>query len=434
MTNNKKIYGWGRAADQISSVHCPQSKEEIKSLLKQSDLTLRGNGRSYGDSSLGPVVLETLSLNKILDFDKRTGIVTSEAGVLISELNRFSIPKGWFIPVSPGTSLVTIGGAVAGDVHGKNHHLVGAFSQFICSMEVILGDGKSIEVSKNINSDLFHATCGGMGLTGVITKVSFQLIKIESSFMDVQTIKTHTLSETINVFNSNKNSAYSVAWIDCISKGESAGKGIVSIGKHSRDGGLIYKKKSKIRVPFNAPNFLLNKPTMQLFNKLNYLLSSNKVSKIDINKYFYPLDRLIDWNKMYGSKGFLQYQFVIPKENGEKNLKKILFTISKSKEKPFLAVLKIFGPCNSNLISFPMEGFTLALDFPFTNTLTPLLQNLDALVMSFGGRINLTKDSVLSEENFKVMYPNWTKFQEIRHKYNSLNKFTSLQSKRIGLK
>lgn len=427
------IHGWGGYPSIDAVVRTPLSLSGCKDLIK-SQLIPRGMGRSYGDSANAPTVLQTTYLDHFIEFDTDNGMITVEAGVTIRELLKLIVPKAWFVPVTPGTSYVTIGGAIASDVHGKNHHVAGTFGQHVRSMSILLGTGEIVTTSPTDKSDLFHATCGGMGLTGIILSATIQLLPIKSSAVMQTTLKTACLKETCEAFEQNNQATYSVAWIDCVTTGKHLGRSVLMLGEHAQSGSLDLNFKDRIGIPFHAPSSLLNKFTVSTFNSLYYgKAANNKTESIPLPPFFYPLDAISGWNKLYGKAGFVQYQFVLPKEGGVANMHQILALIAESAAGSFLAVLKQFGEANSNLLSFPLAGYTLALDFKLCQTTINLLKRLDAMIVDMGGRIYLTKDALMSEATFKTTYTRWQDFESTRAKYGAIGKFASTQSKRLGL-
>jgi len=392
-----------------------------------------GNGRSYGDSAINDEILYTKNYNNFLDFDEENGILNIQAGVLLSEILESFVPRGWFLKVTPGTKLITVGGAIASDVHGKNHHVEGCFSDCVQEFKIMLADGEVQTVKPE--SELFLATCGGMGLTGVIISAKISLKRINSQYIRQTTIKTKNLKETFDAFESHKELPYSVAWIDCLAKGSDIGKCLLMVGDFADDGDLDYKSKSKLNIPFNFPSFALNTLSVKAFNWLYYAKAPNGISKqkVGIDSFFYPLDSIRNWNRIYGKNGFTQYQFILPKETSFEGLQEILGKIAHSGKGSFLAVLKLYGKENKNYLSFPIEGYSLALDFKIEDGLFELLDELDKVVVRLGGRIYLTKDVRVSKETFERGYPQIQKFREFRKKNKMSEKFNSLQSKRLSL-
>lgn len=400
----------------------------------------RGKGACYGDASLNEKIVSTLKFDNIIEFDDVQGILSCQSGVTFDSLLQFLIPKGWFLPVTPGTKFITVGGAVASDIHGKNHHVEGTFRNHILNVEILLASGKIVNCSRETEADLFAATCGGMGLTGIILSVKFKLKKIESAYINQTAIKARNLDEIFELFEKYKNTTYSVAWIDCLQSGDSLGRSLLMLGEHATATDLKIiplpqtAYQQKMSVPFTFPNFVLNKYSIKLFNFLFYHKQFKKVknSLEPFDKFFYPLDFIGKWNRMYGNRGFVQYQFVLPLENSKAGLHKILNEISQRGMGSFLAVLKLFGE-SDGLLSFPMRGYTLALDFPIRDGLFEFLDELDKIVLQHGGRIYLTKDARMKKEVFWQSYPNAEKFKGIIKKYNPDFKWKSMQSDRLQI-
>lgn len=441
----KKISGWGNYPIVDSEVNRFDTERELKKLLveSQSKLIARGNARSYGDSALADNVISSLSYNRMLYFDSDNGILKCEAGVLFSEILDVIVPKGWFLPVTPGTKFITVGGAIASDVHGKNHHGEGSFSNYIDEFEIVCADGKVRICSRTKEVELFEATCGGMGLTGVILNATFRLKKIESAYISQKQIKAKNLDEIVDLFDEYKSATYSMAWIDCLKGGSGFGRSILICGEHAtleelnnsqKKAPLILKPKKKLNVPFNFPGIALNPLSIKAFNALYYAKNYKKVMEgiVPYEPFFYPLDAINNWNRMYGKNGFVQYQFVVPKEGGKDGLVKILNKIRSKGMGSFLAVLKAFGEQN-DLIAFPMEGLTLALDFPVRKGLFEFLDELDQIVLEYGGRIYLTKDARMDSQTLEKSYTNYSKWKTIIQKYNPGFKFASVQSDRLKI-
>lgn len=435
MTNLTKIYGWGRYPQQDAYLHTPTSRASLELITKQRNSVLaRGMGRSYGDSANALNVLQTGYISHFIEFDKVTGELTAEAGITLREILEVIVPSGWFLPVTPGTSYVTLGGAIASDVHGKNHHSAGTFGQHVESLSILLGTGEVVTTSTQHHADLFHATCSGMGLTGIIISATIQLLPIRSSLISQKTIKADCIEAACEAFERNSDATYSVAWIDCLSKGKSLGRSVIMLGEHAEQGGLEFDIRQKVSVPFSTPSAILNSVTMKAFNTAYWYKAKHSVSQtVSLIPYFYPLDAVGEWNRLYGEKGFVQFQCVVPKLDGVANMRRLLIEISNSGEGSFLAVLKQFGTGNENLLSFPIEGYTLALDFKSSETAIKTVKKLEGMVVEMGGRLYLTKDAVMQESTFKATYPNWEKFEAVREKYGAIGKFSSTQSKRLGL-
>ena len=344
-----------------------------------------GNGRSYGDSALSENIIDIAQRNYFIEFDENSGLLHVQAGVLLSEILEYFVPRGWFLKVTPGTKLITVGGAIASDVHGKNHHVEGCFSNCVKEFNIMLANEKSVLCSKEATPELFKATCGGQGLTGVILDAKIFLKKINSQYIDQTTIKTKNLKDTFEAFEEHNDKPYSVAWIDCLAKGKDIGKCLLMVGDFKDDDNLDYQLKKQKTIPFNFPSFALNHWSVKLFNWLYYNKVNKRISKqtVDIDTFFYPLDAIGHWNRIYGKNGFTQYQFILPKEASYEGLHEILSTIAASGKGSFLAVLKLYGKANDNWLSFPMEGYSLALDFKIEKGLFGLLDRLDEIVLKY---------------------------------------------------
>ncbi|WP_237669410.1 FAD-binding protein [Virgibacillus halodenitrificans] len=445
----KTMAGWGNFPKEDCFVYQPEKRNDLKEIIHSKDVETSiayGLGRSYGDTSLNKDqgVIRFDKLNHLLAFDEASGTLTCEAGVSLADIIDVFLPRGYFLPVTPGTKLVTVGGAIANDVHGKNHHVDGCFSEFVTSMELMLASGEVITCSREENTEAFWATIGGIGLTGMILQATLQLISVETSYIKATYEKARNLDEAFNKFVENDaNYKYSVAWIDCLGTGDSLGRSVLMRGEHATKQELPAKinepfKKSKnlsVKMPINAPGFALNYWSISAFNKLYYASFKNETKLVDLTSFFHPLDAIDDWNKLYGKKGFVQYQAVFPKGNHPKEgIRKLLERLSSEKRSSFLAVLKSSGKANEGLLSFPMEGYTLALDIPIKDdSLFPFLKELDEIVLSYGGRVYLAKDSTMDAETFKKMYPNWERFKEIKQTLDPDGRFASSMSRRLGL-
>ncbi|MBE2230865.1 MAG: FAD-binding oxidoreductase [Chitinophagaceae bacterium] len=439
----KQIANWGNYPRIESDETTVTLLDELRDYVKNNDSFIaRGYGRCYGDASLAPKTLCTLPYNRALYFDTEKGIFECQSGMTLDRILDIIVPKGWFLPVTPGTKFITVGGAVASDVHGKNHHVDGSFSAQVVDMDVVTHNGELFTCSPDNNSDLFWATCGGMGLTGVISRVKFRLKKIETAYIKQKQLKAENLTEIIRLFEENKHYTYSVAWIDCLKKGKGFGRSILMLGEHATLADLPASKKNKplelpkrkqITFPFNLPSFVLNKLTVKAFNFLFYHKNLKKEinNVIPYEPFFYPLDAVHLWNRGYGKKGFIQYQFVIPLASKD-GLIKILHRISDKGIGSFLAVLKVFGH-QDDLISFPREGYTLALDIPVRDGLMPFLDELDELVLAYGGRLYMSKDARMKPSVLEKSYERLDEFRSVVNKYNPGYRFRSLQSDRLHL-
>lgn len=431
-----KLSGWGRyPVIEAKPLFFHDIPSLVRGIKSRGCLIPYGNGKSYGDSALAKRFVPIKRRDRMISFDKNTGLLTCEAGVLLSDIIDTFLPHGWFLKVTPGTKLITLGGAIASDVHGKNHHLEGCFSDSVESFLLMVSDGEILYCSRTENQELFLATCGGMGLTGIILQASFYLKRIYSKNIHQTTIKTRNLQETFDAFEKYLNYPYSVAWIDCLAKHENLGRSLLMIGNFMDDADFDYQSKNATIVPFNLPSFVLNYYSVKTFNHLYYSRYKLSISQqiVDIDNFFYPLDAINNWNRIYGRKGFVQYQFILPKQNSYVGLEKILKIISKKNITSFLAVLKLYGPANKNYLSFPLEGYSLALDFKLQPGLFELLDKLDQVVVENQGRIYLTKDVRVNRKVFEKGYPYIDKFRLLRSTLKLNRKFKSLQSERLEL-
>ena len=377
----------------------------------------RGLGRSYGDCGLNDqgVLLPTLAMNHLLAFDAETGVLRCEAGTSLDAVLQFAVPRGWFLPTTPGTKFITVGGAIANDVHGKNHHRAGTFGRHVRRFELLRSDGSRNICSPTENSDLFAATIGGIGLTGLITWAEFSLRKITSAFIETETIKFGGLDEFFEISaESDTDCEHTVAWVDCLAEGKSLGRGLFMRGNHAVRGPLEAHRPPRLAVPFDFPAAALNPASVKAFNTLYYGKVLNRVthSSPHYEPFFYPLDSVHHWNRIYGRRGFFQYQFVVPPTPDAAALREIFERVARSGQASFLAVLKMFGDVKSpGLMSFPQPGVTLALDFANQGERTlELFRELDRVVLAAGGRFYAAKDARLPAECFFKTYPNAEKF------------------------
>ena len=437
-----EISGWGRSIREKCNL-VEFNSSNLKNIFKEKKLIARGMGRSYGDSSIQrKQTINMVNHRQIIFFDKTKGILTVESGITIKDVINKIIPQGFFLPVTPGSKFVTIGGMVASNVHGKNHHIDGGFSNFIISFVLLSNNGKKKICSLSKNKDLFLATIGGMGLTGIILEVTFSLLKIETNFISQNIICAGDLRQTMKFFSENSNIKYTVAWIDCLARNKKLGRSIIFLGEHLTSEQL--KKSSSnyaysendgnlLSIPFQMPSFILNNFTIRIFNFFYYHILKKKSSSIvSIDKFFYPLDKIKNWNLIYGKKGFLQYQFVIPLNKSYEGITEILQILEKYKTYPFLTVLKQFKKKDIGILSFPIKGYTLALDFPITDKIYEVLNKLDDLLIKYKGRIYLTKDSRIPSSKFHLMYKKEIK-KFLNNKYMKNRKFNSHQSERLGI-
>lgn len=418
---SKSIYAWGRLTGEPHEV-VPVAGVADAALVLQCGTAPSlavGARRSYGDVCLnaGGRLLETDRLDRFVSADWETGVVIAEAGLTIDQLLRVSVPKGWFIPVTPGTKFVTLGGAVANDVHGKNHHHTGTFGRFVRKIHIARSKDGIVETSIEQNPDLFAATIGGLGLTGIILRVEFSMIRMASSYLEVQTIPTANTEDFFRVNAESNDWPYTVAWVDCFATGGDMGRGLFMRGRPMADGVLTVHGRPRLTMPFTAPSFLLNPVSIRGFNAL-YRRSSRRDCPVRMHydAFFYPLDSIAGWNRLYGPSGFYQFQCVLPLTTAADVMNRMLNLVADARQGSFLVVLKTFGDLRSpGILSFPRPGVTLALDFPNKGVSTrQLLGRLNTLAVDAGGRIYPAKDATMTGYQFRTAYPRWPDVERLR--------------------
>jgi FAD/FMN-containing dehydrogenase len=405
---------WGRYPRLPAEVRPLYWKEDFPPLQVSSAKMLAvGMGRSYGDVCLlqNGTLLRTPNLDRLISFDAQTGLLRCEAGVTLAEILDFAVPRGWFLPVSPGTKYVTVGGAIANDIHGKNHHVAGTFGLHTPCFELIRSDGTQIVCSATQNPDMYAATIGGMGLTGLISWAEVQMRPIVSRLIRYQSTQFVGLEEFVALSRASTQE-YSVAWIDCVAQGRNFARGIFIQGLHDENPGpLTPLAKPKLALPFDLPDFALNRSSVGAFNTLYYhkQITKQRSGLTDYEPFFYPLDRILQWNRLYGQQGLLQFQCVLPWASDTLGMTELLKAITASGLASFLAVIKVFGDVVSpGMMSFPMPGITLALDFPIRREVSfALLDRLAAITAEFGGRMYPAKDACMSAAHFQQFYPQW---------------------------
>ncbi|WP_428246382.1 FAD-binding protein [Ferrovibrio sp.] len=439
-----RLAGWGNYPHVdcrvISGAGLPSLRERVTT---EPSLIARGNGRSYGDAALNQkATLLTRGHDHIIAFEPDSGLLVAESGLLLGDLIDIFIPRGWFPPVTPGTRWVSLGGMVAADVHGKNHHGAGSFCNHVESLELILADGTVVSCSRSQHADLFAATCGGMGLTGLISSLSFRLKPIRTAWIRQQTMRCANLAEAMAQIEAARHWTYSVAWIDCLSAGPDAGRCLLYLGEHAepdeldaarRATPLVWPTRRSVPVPVNFPEWVLNGFSLRAFNEVYYRAARPGSALVDWQSYFYPLDRLSDWNRIYGRSGLLQYQCVLPGEASAAGLGQLLRSVARAGMGAFLAVLKQFGDHPGGDLSFPMAGYTLAMDFPMRPRSLALLNELDAIVADHGGRLYLAKDARMTAAMLRKGYAGLERFQALRHRSGAASRFTSRLAERLEL-
>jgi FAD/FMN-containing dehydrogenase len=437
-----ELTGWGRYPRRPGPVAAPRDVAEVARLVGQGGVVARGAGRAYGDSAMGAAAtLDLRRLNRMLSFDAATGRLVAEAGVVLGDVIAAFLPRGWFPYVTPGTKFVTLGGAIAADVHGKNHHRDGSFGTFVDWIDLMGADGGVVRAEPG--SEIFEWTLGGMGLTGVILRAAIRLRPVESAWIGQETIPATNLADAMAAFEGADDATYSVAWIDCLSGGDSLGRSLVMTGEHVRAGDLppdprrhpfqTPRKRQRV-VPFDAPAAALNRLTVRAFNGLYWArgLGAPRQRLVDWDSYFYPLDAVLGWNRIYGRRGFVQFQCALPEESAEPGLRALLGATSASGQGSFLAVLKRLGRQDSRF-SFPMAGYTLALDFPANARTLALLDRLDAITVDHGGRFYLAKDARLAAATLHRADARAGAFRAMRAAAGLDRDFASAQSERLLL-
>lgn len=419
-----QLYSWGRYPNTPQTGHSAAWRNEVAELSRQLSATHGstlpyGNGRSYGDScfAVSDHVLNMRTLNRYIEVDWQAGTVCAEPGVTLSEILAIAIPRGWFLSVTPGTQFATLGGAIANDVHGKNHHVRGTFGRQVLSFG-LLREGETQVCSPSSNAALYNATIGGLGLTGVITWACIQLMPIRASQINSVVERFGNLSEFFALSRElDQRHEYSVAWIDCLAKGANTGRGVFIVGDHADFGSLDTACGSGLSVPFAPPVSLINKVSLKVFNQAYWHIHPSKrtIARTEYEPFFYPLDRILHWNRIYGRRGFQQYQCVIPEATADSAMREVLQTIAQQGQGSFLAVLKRCGDIKSpGLISFPMQGTSLALDFSQRDGLERLFARLDRIVHEAGGRLYPAKDAHMNGRDFRHAYPAWEQLEALR--------------------
>lgn len=446
MINKKRmpLSGWNNYPSVVCDVVRPEKYAFLENI--QETFIPRGLGKSYGDASLNSegVVVFMERLHRFLSFDEKTGLLRCEGGTTLKEILDLTVPKGWFLPVVPGTEYVTVGGCIAADIHGKNHFTEGSFSFCVKEISLILADGSTHLCSPVQESELFWATVGGMGLTGIVGEALIQLAPIESGYLWIRQTPVKNLHDLFEQMeNGPVEDKYRIAWIDTFKKGREMGYGIVAAGRYATAQETIPKFKEPLhvrapqsfKIPLTPAWLTVPRLVMKMFNKLYFSTKSSATAPqlIDYHSFFFPLDRISNWNLFFGKKGFIQYQFVIPQKYARASIGMILEEVVNSSFGCSLAVLKRFGAEGKGLLSFPLEGYTLAMDFPFSESLLPFLDRLDTLIMRYEGRVYLAKDARLSAENFATMYPRLKQWKEIKTQVDPKGKIGSNLSRRLIL-
>jgi decaprenylphospho-beta-D-ribofuranose 2-oxidase len=443
------LTGWGRISPSVADLSAPPTVAAAAELLASAaasrGVIARGLGRSYNNAAQcgGGVVISTGALNRIIELDAATGLVDCEAGVSLEELMVAGLPSGWFVPVSPGTRQVSVGGAIAADVHGKNHHVAGSFARHVRSFDIVLPGGELRTVTEQADPELFWATAGGMGLTGLIVRATVQLKRVGTSRVRVDTVRTADIDETMAVLAEHDRSyGYTVAWSDSMARGAKLGRSVITSGDFAEPSELPpgsdrfeFRPGARIGVPAGFPPGLINKYSVALLNEAYFRKAprSRRGELQTIGTFFHPLDGIRNWNRVYGPGGFRQYQYVLP-FGAQAAVRRSYELVAGARAPSFVTVLKRFGEGDPGLLSFPMAGWTLALDFPArTPGLAGLLDQLDRLVVESGGRVYLAKDSRVPPDTLAQMYPRLEEFRKLRAALDPSGVLASDLSRRLGL-
>lgn len=444
----RTLSGWGRTQPVVARVTTPANEDDVAVILAEATgpVIARGLGRSYGDAAqvAGGTVIDGRGLGGVGGIDPSTGVVTVGAGASIDAILHASIPEGWFVPVSPGTRQVTVGGAIAADVHGKNHHRDGAFCEHVTSLRLVAPTGART-VGPDAEPDVFWATAGGMGLTGVVTEASVRMLAIETDRIAVDTQRCGDLDELMAAMTTGDGAyRYSVAWVDCMATGAHLGRAVLTRGDHAtrddltaaeRDAPLRAPSPSKLRVPVPAPGGLLNRLSIRAFNEAWFRRApAHRTGElVSIGTFFHPLDFVTDWNLLYGPRGVVQYQLAVP-DAAHATVRQAIELLSRSGVPSFLGVLKRFGPADPGPLSFPIEGWTLALDVPVGPPQLPgILDRLDDLVEAAGGRVYLAKDARLDPRRVAAMYPRLGELVAVRARLDPAGVLGSDLARRLGI-
>jgi decaprenylphospho-beta-D-ribofuranose 2-oxidase len=431
-----KLSGWGRTTAPGREIR----SEHLESITRDATLS-RGLGRSYGDSSLPATTAErivgTRLADRILGFDEETGTLRAEAGLCLAEMNRLFLPRGYFTPVTPGTKFVTLGGMVASDVHGKNHHVQGTIGRHVKRLLIRVGDGRIVECSREQHSDLFFATLGGMGLTGHVLEVDLQLQRIPSPWIYSESFRIPSLDEfLVALKESGKVWPMTVGWLDTLATGKSLGRGILFCGRWAQPSEApaeLPRTRKALTVPFDFPSFTLNRFTMSVFNSAVYYHHVPKHQRkiVDPNTYFYPLDFVLLWNRIYGRRGVAQHQSVIPDQTASKTIRAMINVLREESASSFLTVIKDCGEQGEGMLSFPRPGMSLALDIPIRDNVQTVIDRLNECVIEGGGRIYLTKDGFTRPEHLRAMDDRVPAFLEVCRRWDPEGNIRSAQSERL---
>jgi FAD/FMN-containing dehydrogenase len=450
---NQLLSGWGRYPSSCAAVARPERQFEIADALyrRRGDsggVIARGSGLAYGDAALnvGGRVVVMNRLNRFLAFDPASGHISCEAGVTLAEILDVCVPEGWFLAVTPGTARATVGGCLACDVHGKNHHLVGSFSQHVLSANIMTGNGEVVTCGPDLQGDLFWATAGGMGLTGIILDLTLQLQRIETTYLVARNIVTSDLEATFRQLQANGDATYSVAWLDGIGRGSRLGRGVVMLGEHAklmdlpperREAPLTTSGRGAKSLPFGLPSGIIVRPFALAFNEVvyrRYAAKGDAPALVESHQYFYPLDAIDNWNRLYGSQGFLEYQAVLPTTQAFDAIRRMLEILDSEKRVSLFASVKQLGVGSGGHLSFPAPGYVFSFDVSASDkSIMSFLDRCDEITAAAGGRVYLAKDARLRTDMFARMYPRLSEWREIVRRYGAASVFESDMSRRLNL-
>lgn len=443
----QELSGWGRYQPRTCRLTQPHTLDALRDTVLNGEGTriARGLGRSYGDPAINPTgVVATTRLNRMLHFDASTGVLHAEAGVSLAAIIDHLLPRGFFLPTTPGTRFVTLGGAIAADVHGKNHHRDGSFGNSVQGIEVLLANGETVWASRDEHADLFAATVGGMGLTGHIISATVKLPATETCWCDVTYRRAESLDRAIELMEqTNAEYRHSVAWIDGLASGAQLGRSVLMLANDAPVGALpddakraplALPTRRRKSVPIDLPSCAVGPTTVRAFNALYYARHKDSRQLVDFDSFFYPLDAVSRWNRVYGKRGFVQYQALLPDESAREGLVELLELTSGTGIGSPLAVLKKSGPESEGLLGYLKPGYTLAIDLPNTGaSLEDLTRRMDGVLAARGGRLYLAKDALMSADTFAAMYPNLPRFRDIKARYDPNQRFASSQARRVGI-
>lgn len=440
-----RLTGWGRTSPAETQACRPERSRDLIAALADPvargprGVIAHGAGRSYGDEALnsGGATVLTRRLDRLLSFDEASGLLVAEAGATFRDVSDVFLPRGWAAPVSPGTAFATLGGAVANDVHGKNHDRDGSFGAHVAWVELMLPDGSVRRIAPDSDAELFDATVGGLGLTGILTTVALRLKRVASAYVNVEERRLGDLDGLMAALAERRGVAgHTVAWIDALASGPALGRGIVQAANPAEDGDFSPRRARQRTFPVDLPGIALNPMSIAAFNGLYWrrVPVDGRVRRQHLDQFLYPLDAILHWNRLYGRRGFHQFQCVLPDETAARGIPALLQTISAARSASFLAVLKTLGAEGAGYLSFPRPGFTLALDFPARAGTPELMRRLIALTRDHGGRIYLAKDSFLTPESFRAMYPNLPRFQAVLERIDPERRLASDLARRLDIR